>query len=175
MCSFALNQKLSVMGLRLLIWSWLTISAPGEQQLANIETPQIIETPTEAPAPAKTKVQKTGIASFYHDKFVGRKTATGEVFSNDDFTAASNHFKLGTFVKVTNISNGRFIYVKINDRMGHPTRMIDLTNRAAHALKFVNKGITRVKIEQVPASEGKRQVLAQIAPDTEQGVPNNVL
>lgn|GEM_PF-1876272 len=127
---------------------------------------------TEVVPETKT-VHKTGIASFYHPKFVGRKTATGEVFSNEKFTAASNYFKLGTFVKVTNMANGRFIYVKINDRMGHPGRMIDLTNRAAKELKFVTRGTTKVKIEEVSAPEGKKKILAQIIPGD--SIPDNIL
>lgn len=105
--------------------------------------------------------QKTGVASFYHDKFEGRKTATGEIFDNDKFTAASNHFKLGTYVKVTNQSNGKVVYVKVNDRMGNQNRMIDLAEVAAGTLKFRGNGLAKVKIEAVPSEEGKRQVLAQ--------------
>lgn len=105
--------------------------------------------------------QTTGVASFYHDKFEGRKTATGEIFDNDKFTAASNHFKLGTYVKVTNQSNGKVVYVKVNDRMGNQNRMIDLAEVAAGTLKFRGRGLAKVKIEAVPSEEGKRQVLAQ--------------
>src|SRR5690606_12550735 len=87
---------------------------------------------------ALTQAYKSGIASYYHPRFVGRLTATGDVFSNEKFTAASNHFKLGTYVKVTNLRNGRFVYVRINDRMGQPDRIIDLTQKAAEALHFIN-------------------------------------
>lgn len=104
---------------------------------------------------------KAGTASFYNNKFNGRKTATGETFFNTGYTAASNHFKLGTYVKVTNVKNGRFVYVKINDRMGHPSRVIDLTHQAAKDLKFVNSGLTQVKVELVHPEEGKKRILAQ--------------
>lgn len=104
---------------------------------------------------------KAGKASYYHSRFVGRKTSTGETFLNTNYTGASNFFKLGTYVKVTNTANGRVIYVKINDRMGHPSRVIDLTERAARDLRFVNKGLANVTIEEVPASEAKRKILAQ--------------
>ena len=103
-----------------------------------------------------------GIASYYHDKFVGRLTATGEVFSNDRFTAASNTLKLGTYVKVINTSNGRHIYVRINDRMAKTNhRLIDLASVAAKRLGFHKKGLTNVKLEIVPAEEGRRAILAQ--------------
>ncbi|WP_276134858.1 septal ring lytic transglycosylase RlpA family protein [Polluticoccus soli] len=106
--------------------------------------------------------EKKGLASYYHDKFEGRQTATGEVFDNDRFTAASNQFKLGSYVKVTNLTNGEVIYVRINDRMAKSnTRVIDLTSLAAKKLEFHKKGITKVKVEIVPASEAKPAILAQ--------------
>ena len=105
---------------------------------------------------------KSGIASFYHDKFEGRPTATGEIFDNDKFTAASNTLKLGSFVKVTNLSNMEVVYVKINDRMAKSNdRLIDLASIAAKKLSFHKKGITKVKVEVVPTEEGKRGILAQ--------------
>lgn len=105
---------------------------------------------------------KNGIASFYHDKFEGRKTATGEVFDNDKFTAASNSLKLGCYVKVTNLSNGEVVYVKINDRMSKTNdRLIDLASIAAKKLEFHKKGIAKVKVEVVPTDEGKTAILAQ--------------
>lgn len=108
-----------------------------------------------------SKVKK-GIASFYHDKFEGRKTATGEVFDNDKYTAACNKLKLGSYVKVTNLSNGEVVYVKINDRMNKSnTRLIDLASVAANKLQFKKKGITKVKVEVVSAEEGRNAILAQ--------------
>lgn len=104
---------------------------------------------------------KEGSASYYHNKFNGRKTATGEIFSNSGFTAASNFFPLNSYVKVTNKKNGRFIYVKINDRMGHPSRVIDMTETGAILLGYKNSGTTKVLIELVSPEEGKRKILAQ--------------
>jgi rare lipoprotein A len=143
------------MGIDFVLWSWLTFALPIQQQNVSQQTDVVKKE-------IKTE-QKTGVASFYHNKFVGRKTATGEVFDQDKYTAASNHFKLGTYVKVTNQSNGKMVYVKVNDRMGHQTRMIDLAEVAAQDLKFIKRGTTKVKIEQVSAEEGKKQVLAQKA------------
>jgi len=147
------------MGFDFVLWSWLTFALPIQQQHLPAVQPVVVkkEIKTEA------SQQKTGLASFYHDKFEGRKTATGEIFDNEGFTAASNHFKLGTYVKVTNQANGKVVYVKVNDRMGNQSRMIDLAEVAAASLKFRGKGITKVKIEAVPAEEGKKQVLAQKA------------
>ena len=146
------------MGFDFVLWSWLTFALPIQQQKL---PQQFVDSKKEI----KTE-QKTGVASFYHNKFEGRKTATGEVFDNDKYTAASNFFKLGTYVKVTNQSNGKVVYVKVNDRMGHPSRMIDLAEVAAQDLKFIAKGTAKVKIESVSAAEGKRQILAQKESET---------
>lgn len=105
---------------------------------------------------------KKGVASFYHDKFEGRRTATGEVFDNDKYTAASNKLKLGAYVKVTNTQNGRVVYVRINDRMSASNgRLIDLASVAAQQLAFKNQGTAKVKVEIVPEQEGKMGILAQ--------------
>lgn len=96
---------------------------------------------------ASTKVVY-GKASWYSDKFNGRKTATGEVFSQQKFTAASNQFALGTWLKITNLRNNKFVYVKINDRM-HPKmkRIVDLTRAAAQKLSMIKSGVVKVKVE----------------------------
>lgn len=149
------------MGFDFVLWSWLTFALPIQQQ-------KLEQQPVVIKKEIKTE-QKTGVASFYHNKFEGRKTATGEVFDNGKYTAASNHFKLGTYVKVTNQSNGKIVYVKVNDRMGHQGRMIDLAEVAAQDLKFIRRGTAKVKIEQVSAEEGKKQVLAQKASESPSG------
>lgn len=110
----------------------------------------------------KNNASNKGVASFYHDKFEGRRTATGEVFDNDKFTAASNNLKLGTYVKVTNLSNKEVVYVRINDRMAKSNdRLIDLASVAAKKLSFQRKGIANVRVEPVSEQEGRFGVLAQ--------------
>lgn len=95
----------------------------------------------------------TGKASFYSKNLHGTKTSTGERYDNNKMTAASNHFKLNTWVRVTNISNGESVTVRINDRM-HPKmakrgRVIDLSRVAATKLDFIEKGITKVEVIQI--------------------------
>lgn len=95
-----------------------------------------------------------GKASFYSKSLDGTQTATGEIFRNKNMTAASNHFKLNSWVRVTNLSNGKSVIVRINDRM-HPKmakkgRVVDLSRSAASHLGFILKGITKVKVEVVP-------------------------
>ena len=94
-----------------------------------------------------------GIASFYSKNLDGTETATGERFKNRNLTAASNSFKLNTWVKVTNIHNENWVIVRKNDRM-HPRmakrgRVIDLSRSAAIKLDFIKKGLTKVRIEVV--------------------------
>jgi rare lipoprotein A len=96
----------------------------------------------------------TGIASFYAAKFEGRLTATGEVFKQKLFTAASNLYKLNTWVRVTNLRNGKSVIVRVNDRM-HPNmlklgRVIDLSHTAAKSLEMTGHGLQKVKVERVP-------------------------
>lgn len=151
------------MGFGLLFWSWLAFSLPVQQENVALSIQKEITVASSL----------KGIASFYHQKFVGQPTATGESFSNDDFTAASNYFDLGTFVKVTNLVNGKSIFVRINDRMGQPGRLIDLTRRAAVALHFKTRGLTKVSVMPVPAAIGKQAILAQRGGDD--SVPDNAL
>jgi rare lipoprotein A len=95
----------------------------------------------------KTKIQY-GVASYYSNKFNGRKTANGEIFSQQKLTAAHNSLPLGTYVKVTNLRNKRTVVVKINDRLNAKNkRLIDLTRAAAQKLGFIKAGLTRVKVE----------------------------
>lgn len=110
--------------------------------------------------------RKEGKASYYHPKFNGRKTATGEIFSNQNMTAASNHFPLGTMVKVTNKQSGKFVIVKINDRMApNSSRVIDLTELAARELCFYNQGLCTVVVEKTDGSK-EEILLKQSKADT---------
>jgi rare lipoprotein A len=89
-----------------------------------------------------------GTASFYANKFHGRKTANGDIFSQDKLTAACNVLPLGTLIRVTNLRNGRSVIVKVNDRMhSKMKRVVDLSRSAAQKLNFIRSGLTKVKIE----------------------------
>jgi len=93
-----------------------------------------------------------GTASYYHNKFNGRKTTSGERFSNDSLTAAHKTLPLGTFVMVTNLKNDSVVYVKINDRLPYKSkRSIDLSVRAAKQLNFIKAGLTKVRIQVLPS------------------------
>lgn len=87
----------------------------------------------------------TIIASFYHTKFEGRKTANGEIFSNTQLTAAYNHVPLGTMLEITNLKNNKNVIVRINDRCGVDSR-IDLSQKAFLSIADLKSGIIKVKI-----------------------------
>lgn len=100
---------------------------------------------------ASTAIE-TGVASFYSDKFNGRRTANGEIFHNKKLTAAHRTLPFGTYVKVTALWNGRSVVVKINDRGPFiKGRVIDLSKAAAAKLHLIGKGVGKVDIEVVPA------------------------
>ena len=89
-----------------------------------------------------------GTASFYSNSFHGKKTASGETFSQQKFTAACNVLPLGTWIKVTNLRNGKTVTVKINDRLhSRMTRVVDLSRVAADKLNYIKSGLTRVRVE----------------------------
>jgi len=89
-----------------------------------------------------------GTASFYSNSFNGKKTASGEIFSQQKMTAACNVLPLGTWIRVTNLRNGRSVLVKINDRLHtRMKRVVDLSRTAAEKLNFIKSGLTRVKVE----------------------------
>ncbi len=101
-----------------------------------------------------TKVYKgyseTGIASWYGSDFHGKPTASGEIYNMYSMTAAHKTLPLGTYVKVTNLENGRSVIVKINDRGPFVKgRIIDLTYTAAKKLDMIHKGTARVRINIV--------------------------
>ena len=105
---------------------------------------------TDKAKPKKATKVFYGQASFYSNKFNGRRTANGETFDQKKFTCACNVLPLGTWIKVTNLKNGRSAIVKVNDRI-HPKmkRIVDLSRAAAQKLGYVSNGLTRVKVELV--------------------------
>jgi rare lipoprotein A len=100
------------------------------------------------PAPIKPIKVQFGVASFYSNKFEGRKTYTDEIFSQEKLTGASNTLPMQTWVKVTNLRNYRTVIVRINDKMNpRNKRLIDLSRAAAIKLGYKGRGLTRVRID----------------------------
>jgi len=106
-----------------------------------------------------------GIASWYGPGFHGRKTANGETFNQNAMTAAHKRLPISSYVRVTRVSTGKSIVVRINDRgpfIGN--RVIDLSYGAAKRLGIVNRGSDKVKIEPVSkaAAAGERSTETQV-------------
>ena len=89
-----------------------------------------------------------GYASYYADKFHGKKTANGEIFNMHDYTAAHRNLPFGTILLVTNLENGKKIKVRVNDRGPFVAgRILDLSLQAAKDIGLIKSGITKVEIK----------------------------
>ena len=105
-------------------------------------------------SPQKSKESKpyqVGKASWYGKQFHGRTTASGEPYDMFQFTAAHRQLPLGTWVKVTNMHNGRWVIVRVNDRGPVPeSRIIDLSYGAAEMLfDAKDRGLLKVRLDIV--------------------------
>ncbi len=93
---------------------------------------------------------ETGLASYYGAEFHGKKTASGEVFDQWKLTCAHRKLAFGTRVKVTNLTNGKSVVVRVNDRGPWVSgRVIDLSYAAARKLDMIGEGVVKVRIEIV--------------------------
>ena len=102
---------------------------------------------SESPALDLVTRIKTGLATYYHKRFEGRKTTSGALYRRMKFTAAHMSLPFGTIVTVTNLSNGKSVDVEINDRGPYGKKyLIDLSERAAKELGFFNKVESKVSI-----------------------------
>ena len=98
----------------------------------------------------KTKPFQIGTASWYGENFQGKPTASGEPYQMYDMTAAHLTLPMGSYVKVTNLRNGKAVIVRVNDRGPIvPGRIIDLSYGAAQALQFRARGLQRVRLDLV--------------------------
>lgn len=107
-----------------------------------------------------------GNASYYADRFHGRKTASGEKYLKNQLTAAHKNLPFGTIVKVTNLNNGQTVEVKINDRGPYSKKcIIDLSKEAAKRLDILTQGIAEVHLEYVlPGSCYKQDTIQRVEP-----------
>ncbi len=109
--------------------------------------------------------QNMGTASWYGDKFHGRPTSSGELYDMHDLTAAHRTLPMPSFIKVTNLDNGKSVVLRVNDRGPfHSNRIIDVSRKGAEELGFIGKGTALVKVERVFPSETleQRRVLAAL-------------
>lgn len=103
--------------------------------------------------------QETGLASWYGPGFHGRMTANGEIFDENDISAAHTTLPLPSVVRVTNLDNGRAMIVRVNDRGPFVDgRILDVSRRTAQMLGFERDGLARVHVELL-ADDSKREMM----------------
>jgi rare lipoprotein A len=108
-----------------------------------------------SPTLVTTSHSVTGVASWYGPRFNGRRTSSGAIYNQDDFTAASTLFPLGTQLAVTNLTNGRSVQVIVNDHGPYVGgRDLDLSHRAALLLGIVKPGTARVRMDVLSTPPG---------------------
>lgn len=153
-------QTLLIISLRYFIknkgYSFLTYKSFCMKQFAGIMLAFAILTTANAQKEVSVSHKRKviiGIASFYSTNLHDTKTSSGETYAHKNLTGASNNFKLHTWVRVTNLRNGRSVVIRINDhmhkRMATKGRVIDVSREAAKKLGFLSRGLTRVKLEEV--------------------------
>ena len=143
---------------------------PGENAPANIDSIPNATLKTEQPSVRANKpytalgqqyvpmtsyapYKKQGTASWYGKRYHGKKTSTGEIYDMYAMSAAHTTLPIPSYAKVTNLANGRFVIVRINDRgpFKHD-RLIDLSYVAAYQLRLVNQGSGLVEVEAIDTS-----------------------
>ena len=150
----------------------ILMAACSETKFASMAVKEV-SSPTPAPAPAPHGIYKvgepyqiggvwyypsedftydeTGIASWYGPNFHGKFTANGEIYDQNDVTAAHRTLQMPCLVRVTNLENGRTLIVRINDRGPYVNnRIIDLSRRSAQLLGVIDKGTARVRVQIMP-------------------------
>jgi rare lipoprotein A (peptidoglycan hydrolase) len=134
----------------------LQVPTPFDTQAGAVNTPSVdkrsakIESHKDRPS-SNVQPAHIGEASWYGPGFEGKKTASGDIFDDSKLTAAHKTIPLGSKAKVTNLTNGKTVEVKINDRGPFiDGRMVDLSQAAAKALGMIDRGTARVQIDLLP-------------------------
>ena len=113
--------------------------------------------PTTESVPNKLEFSQEGIVSYYHAKFHGKKTSSGEKYDKTDYTAAHKSLPFNTLIQLENPRNGKVVTVRINDRgpYGKTKRILDISQAAAKELDIVKSGIAKLTFKVV-GSNGVR-------------------
>ena len=149
-----MNRVLSILAAALFLAANVGAATVPNHQQPNTKPSAIPVASSAAKATPKTskaaqKPFQVGNASWYGKQFHGKTTASGEDFDMFEFTAAHRTLPLGTFVKVTNLKNGKWIVVRVNDRGPYVgDRIMDLSYSAARMLNF-RDGVERVRLDLI--------------------------
>ena len=135
---------------------------PNNSEASSAQTRAVPAKPEIRSQTGKTQPYQIGTASWYGEYFDGKQTASGEDFDMYDMTAAHPTLPLGSYVRVTNLRNGRAVVVKVNDRgpivQG---RIIDLSYGAAQVLKFEDHGLQKVRLDVVKRGTSQHRPVYQ--------------
>src|SRR3974390_1109975 len=142
-------------------------SAPNSSEAAKVSRPLVIRDSgfSNSKTTRRAKPYQIGTASWYGHQFQGKPTASGEPYDMLEFTAAHPTLPLGTYVKVTNLRNGKAVVLRINDR--GPVvdgRIIDVSYNAARALGFKERGLQRVRLDLIAPEQVEPRMLAMLRP-----------
>jgi rare lipoprotein A len=130
---------------------------------------------TSAPqaAPAKIGETETGFASWYGNPYHGRRSASGEIYDMEQFTAAHRTLPFQTWVEVTDLDNGKKVEVRITDRGPFVDgRVIDLSLAAARKIEMVGPGVAKVKLRVIerPSDAPDAEVVVAKSPDVKSAI-----
>jgi rare lipoprotein A len=131
--------------------------------------PYVVFGKTYTPMTDERPFKQRGRGSWYGKKFHGQKTSSGEIYDMYKMTAAHPTLPIPSYARVTNVSNGKQVIVRVNDRGPfHSSRIMDLSYTAALKLDYVAKGSAELEIERLLPEEIER-----IAGNKQQGRPDN--
>ena len=123
-------------------------SGPSSLEAVRVTKPAVTVRAHNPQKPPNPKPYQVGTASWYGEQFQGKETASGEPYDMRDFTAAHLSLRLGTYERVTNLSNGKAVILRINDRGPYvEDRIIDVSYNAARALGFKDRGLQKVRVD----------------------------
>jgi rare lipoprotein A len=123
---------------------------PNNSEASSSQTSPITVKPKSRKQASRNQPYQIGTASWYGEYFDGKPTASGEDYDMYDMTAAHPTLPLGSYVRVTNLRNGRAVVVKVNDRGPIVEgRIIDVSYGAAQVLQFQDHGLQRVRLDLV--------------------------
>ena len=136
--------------------------------LAGNKSPYTVLGKTYQVMPSSKGFRQRGLASWYGNKFHGRHTSNGEVYSMYEMTAAHKTLPIPCYVKVTNLENGRSVIVRVNDRGPfHGDRIIDLSYAAAKKLGYSDQGTAKVEVAVIDPADYQNNTVSspQLASD----------
>ena len=135
---------------------------PNSSEASSAQNRSAQSKPENRKQAGKTQPYQIGTASWYGEYFDGKPTASGEDYDMYDMTAAHPTLPLGSYVRVTNLRNGRAVVVKVNDRGPLVAgRIIDLSYGAAQVLQFQQRGLQKVRLDLVKAGTSQHRPIYQ--------------